>query len=254
MAKKKSKSTKERSRGTTLGGSNPARLPSSFDAPKPVASRKHRPRVAIKSAYSKSPDFLAWTPALMTMAVDAVWDQPNNTQASNCAAFTERPNRDCNCFVKNAVRGFFRTTQAFDKTDTDADSVVDILSDPANGWIEVPNPDGDGTLRTADAIVAFNSKGKVVIAGMKSGDLGAANGHVAVVVAGTEHAGAANLNVPMCTAGSIAAAGRVKDRGVNWSFGSSKVRQVRYFWQVPNTIPGRQKTGAPIISNNLSKK
>jgi hypothetical protein len=247
--KKKGAQGPARKSGAALKGRGPknkARLSATRRA------KSQRARTATGRRTARQPARRARTAALatrsadsITAAVNAVWDQPDNTKISNCAASTPRPNEDCNCFLKNAVRAFFSTAQAFDDATKDADAIVDILADTTNGWTEIPDSDGGGTQRTADAIAAFNSDGKLVIAGMRSGDLGDTHGHLAVVVKGTEMAGSANLEVPRCTAGSVNAAARVKNKGVNWSFGASRPRQVRYFWKVPDAsspqLPRRQR-------------
>lgn len=171
----------------------------------------------------------------MAAAIDTVWDQADGSNMSNCANSISRPNMDCNCFLKNAARGFFSATQAFDDPTKDADAIVGILADASNGWTEIPDSDGAGTQRTADAIAAFNTDNKVVIAGMTSDALGQNHGHLALVVAGTTNAGSAKLVVPNCTAGSANAGARVKDKGVNFSFGADVPRNIRYFCRLPDT-------------------
>jgi hypothetical protein len=195
-------------------------------------SSARAPRTAVRARR-----FAAWDADSMTTTIDAVWDQADNSQATNCASGIARPNRDCNCFLKNAARSFFSGTQAFDNASKNADQIIGLLADSSNGWTEIANTGGDGAQRTADAIAAFNDDHKVVIAGMTSDELGDTNGHLALVVSGTETAGSAKLDVPKCTAGSKNDTARVKDKGVNWSFGKTKVRQVRYFWRVPDVSP-----------------
>jgi hypothetical protein len=184
-----------------------------------------------------SRDVATWAGSSMTTAIDAVWNQTDGSSMSNCASSISQPNMDCNCFLKNAARGFFSATQAFDDPSKDADAIVGLLADTSNGWTEIADSDGTGTQRTADAIAAFNTDNKVVIAGMTSDALGQDHGHLALVVAGTTTAGSANLTVPNCTAGSANAAARVEDQGVNFSFGKTMPTKIRYFWRLPDTSP-----------------
>jgi hypothetical protein len=202
---------------------------------RPIAKRVRR-RVSTKRRLRAAVSLTAWDADSATTAIDAVWDQSDSSGMSNCAVGTPQPNRDCNCFLKNAARGFFSSVQAFDDASKVADDIIGILADSSNGWTEIADSGGDGTQRTADAISAFNIDRKIVIAGMTSGELGDTNGHLALVVKGTETAGSANLVVPKCTAGSVNSTARVKDRGVNWSFGKTMPRKVRYFWRIPDTL------------------
>src|SRR5260221_8644626 len=98
----------------------------------------------------------------MTSAIDGIWDQSDGSKMKNCASSIARPNQDCNCFAKNAARKFFSTVQTFDQESKEADEIVALLADSSNGWTEILDSDANGTRRTADAISAFNSEGKVV--------------------------------------------------------------------------------------------
>lgn len=217
-------------------------------APARKTGRANRPARKSASPVRKPRVTGSWDATSMTKHIDDVWDQPDDTQMSNCAAGATRPSDDCNCFLKNAARGFFSATEAFDDATLKVDAIIKILSKAANGWTEIPNAGGDGKQRTADAITAFNTDQKVVIAAMTSAALGDPNGHIALVVAGTESAGTARLTVPKCTAGSIGTAA-VKDKGVNWSFGASMPAKIQYFWKLPDTsgptLRSRRATAVP---------
>jgi hypothetical protein len=200
-----------------------------ISSPAPAAKVRRKPK-SVRAA---------WTEDAITAAINAVWDQSDGSQMSNCAVTVPRPNQDCNCFVKNAVRGFFSSSQPFDGPDQKADAIIDILT-TANGWSEIPDAGDGGTQRSLDAIAAVDAA-KIVIAGMKSGDLGDTNGHLAVLVKGSDSAPSSGIaKVPNCTAGSGNASARVKNKGVNWSFGKNNAGKVRYFQQLPDTSPQRR--------------
>jgi hypothetical protein len=235
--KKKPKLAKSKRRGSvSAAGRAKAKSVKKKSASRPAAKRA-RKRVAARKVLRTQVSLTAWDADSVTTAIDAVWDQSDGSAMSNCAANISQPNQDCNCFLKNAARGFFSSVQAFDDANKLADDIIGILADSSNGWTEIADSSGDGVQRTADAIAAFGTSNKIVIAGMTSGELGDTKGHLALVVKGTETAGSANLVVPKCTAGSIKAAGRVKDRGVNWSFGKTMPKNVRYFTRAPDTSP-----------------
>jgi hypothetical protein len=168
----------------------------------------------------------AWTPDDIKRMAETVWDQ--TTSGTNCALSGDHvpiPKEDCNCYIKNACRQFV-TALPFDTPAFDADAIIGELARTGSGWNSV------GT--DPDAAAAAANAGNVVVAGLTSNELGENNGHVALVVIGTEYSGTWGRDLPRCVAGAINPVARVKDRGVQFSFPAKKAMEIRYFSRMPD--------------------
>lgn len=209
-------------------------MPSSNKKPKKPSHKKSGSRVKLAQKPTVSGSAIAfqeesiqsWTPDEIQRVGETVWDQ--TTPGKNCAVTNGQPplpKEDCNCFIKNSCRQFI-STLSFDNLTFNADDILRAVSRADSGWTALgANP---------DSAVSAVSEASVVIAGLSSAELEDSNGHLALVVTGTEFSGTWSRSFPRCIAGSVNSGARVKDRGVQFTFPVKKAPSVRYFSRKPD--------------------
>ena len=147
---------------------------------------------------------------------------------SECALLFANNSDDCNKFVK-AVCAIFFEPDLFTGPSMNADAIVDELRNGGD-WVSL------GT--SHDQAISDALGGKMVIAGMTSGELGSSHGHLAIVV-GDDGQASGTITVPICYAGSLNPTARVQRKRVSETFGAQFARQskISYFSREPQTIP-----------------
>lgn len=109
---------------------------------------------------------------------------------ASCEASFPAYRGDCNQFLKAALAPFLPPAYF---GDLNADGIVAMLLAPGSGWTQT---------REIAAAIAAAQAGSLVVAGMNSTALGAAHGHVAVVV-GCDGEASGTTIVPIGYAGSL---------------------------------------------------
>jgi hypothetical protein len=141
---------------------------------------------------------------------------PDNPVAAQIIAHCESSfpakRGDCNQFLKAALAPFLPAAYF---GDLNADGIVTMLQATGSGWTQ--------TRAIVEAITAAQA-GSVVVAGMNSTVLGAAHGHVAVVVGCAGQASGATI-VPIGYAGSLEnPAAQIAGARLSGTFPASMVR------------------------------
>ena len=141
---------------------------------------------------------------------------PDNPVAAqiiaSCEASFPAKRGDCNQFLKAALAPFLPTAYF---GDLNADGIVALLQAPGSGWTQT---------REIATVIAAAQAGNVVVAGMNSTALGAAHGHVAVVV-GCDGQASGTAIVPIGYAGSLGnPAAQIAGARLSGTFPASMVR------------------------------
>lgn len=142
---------------------------------------------------------------------------PANTGANqilqSCDAAFAANRGDCNQFLKAASAPFLPANYF---GVLDADGIVTLLQDPANGW---------GGTRDIATAIAQAQAGDLVVAAMNSAVLGSDHGHLAIVVGCSGHASGGTI-VPIGYAGSLGnPAAQIAGARLSGTFPATMVRE-----------------------------
>jgi hypothetical protein len=147
---------------------------------------------------------------------------------AQCATEWPTSNTDCNHFVK-VVAAYFFEPDLFTGAGMNADAIIVEMRSQAI-WTKLDT--------THTRAIRAAKTGEFVVAGMTSTEIGAAHGHLAVVV-GDEGQNSGNVLVPICYAGSLSANGRVARKRVSETFRAEHAREgkISYFSREVETVP-----------------
>ena len=136
---------------------------------------------------------------------------------------------DCSGFLKAVGADFLEAVPA-----GQADKIVEELRRAAAGWTHVGN-----TAEAGAAAARHAGQGRLVLGGLKSGELSPPrnNGHVVVVVSGP----LVNGRYPRAYWGVLNGTGK-KDEGVNWAFNANDRDRVDYFSRTVDKVPARKRS------------
>ncbi len=147
---------------------------------------------------------------------------------SECAIAFPSNSDDCNKYVK-AVSGVFFEPDLFTGPNMNADAIIDEIGSN-NDWTSL----GKSHMKA----ISNAKAGKFVIAGMKSTELSANHGHLAIII-GRDGKPSGTVTVPLCYSGSLNPAARVQKKRVSETFPASMARKkkISYFAREVDTVP-----------------
>ncbi len=147
---------------------------------------------------------------------------------SECAIAFPSTSDDCNKYVK-AVAAIFFEPDLFTGPNMNADAIIDELSSSSD-WTSLG--------KSHTKAISKAKAGMFVIASMKSSELSANHGHLAIVI-GKPGKPSGTVTVPLCYAGSLNPAARVQKKRVSETFPAKMARnkKISYYSRQVDTAP-----------------
>jgi hypothetical protein len=145
----------------------------------------------------------------------------------NCTYDWPANQGNCSGFVKAVCDGLGVAMSA-----GQADAIVAYFRDSTNGWTAITDQkDGSGnvTQRKEEGAKEAADNGNLVLCGLTSAELGAANGHVAVIISAALIFSSSNNDYyPVAYWGTLGGTGGANEC-LSYSFGTGDIDRVTYF-------------------------